>query len=368
MKYIFRAKGHKNIVATHKNTFEFTKDDSVSLDGDCIIGVGADFSAKHLKELAGRHSRIRMRITAGSASDTIDFIANKSFSSDKELVVRLSEFNSERTLGFRATKSAKHLNRELAKRLSDPSREIKVEMESVVKAVLFDFDDTIEELRSALVITHNKIARKILDMYGVYEPTTVDLLYQIDREFSLKGPHSPPDNYDRHIWFAEYFKRVGIKATKQQIDDMVTLYWRFVIEAVKPMPHAQEVLRTLKSDYKLAVMTDSDGDRRLKAERIKAVGLGEFFDFFITGDDVGINKPDKEFYFQIFKKLKVSAEECIMVGDKPQVDLELAKKLGMKTIWMKHGEWTRRLGDTHFDYVDYEITDLKQLLEIMKEV
>ena len=49
MKYSFHAFGHKNLLGTHKNTLEFTKDKNLTLKGDCIVGVNADFDAGELK-------------------------------------------------------------------------------------------------------------------------------------------------------------------------------------------------------------------------------------------------------------------------------------------------------------------------------
>ncbi|MEM2907042.1 MAG: DUF371 domain-containing protein, partial [Candidatus Odinarchaeota archaeon] len=45
------ARGHPNITATHKTTFEFTKEESITIKATCIVGVKAskglpDFSEK----------------------------------------------------------------------------------------------------------------------------------------------------------------------------------------------------------------------------------------------------------------------------------------------------------------------------------
>ena len=39
----FRIYGHKNMLAIHKNTLEFTKDKELTKRGDCIVGVNSDF-------------------------------------------------------------------------------------------------------------------------------------------------------------------------------------------------------------------------------------------------------------------------------------------------------------------------------------
>lgn len=368
MTYSFKAKGHENILATHKRTLEFTKDKNLSLDGDCIVGVGADFSLDELKGLIARHKQLCMRIEAGGVSDETVFTANPSFDSEREIVLRMSEFGSDRTLGFRAGKSAAQLDRKLVEKLQDPGREVKVEIGSVIKAWIFDMDNTLAEMKTRIEYAHRKLSEKLLDEYGVYAPTTMKLMMDIDYGFSRKGVGSSPSNYDRHNWFKELFRRLGIAADENRIQECVDLYWKAVHERVRMMPDADRVLQELKKDHKIAVMTDSDGDRQLKTERLKRIGLEGYVDVFITSDDIGTNKPNKEFYSRIFKRLDVKAEECVMVGDKPEVDLKPAKELGMTTIWIKYGKWTDKLGNTRFDFVDHEVKGLKQLLEIRHEI
>ncbi len=50
MKYSFICYGHKNITAKHKTTLEFTKERDLSLKGDCIVGVKADFDLLQLRK------------------------------------------------------------------------------------------------------------------------------------------------------------------------------------------------------------------------------------------------------------------------------------------------------------------------------
>ena len=48
---IFHIFGHPNIIGTHYNTLELTKDSSLTKEGDCIIGVKADFDFSELKKI-----------------------------------------------------------------------------------------------------------------------------------------------------------------------------------------------------------------------------------------------------------------------------------------------------------------------------
>ena len=48
MIYSFVIKGHENVTATHPTTFEFIRESNLSIKGDCIIGVAADFDSAKL--------------------------------------------------------------------------------------------------------------------------------------------------------------------------------------------------------------------------------------------------------------------------------------------------------------------------------
>jgi putative hydrolase of the HAD superfamily len=248
------------------------------------------------------------------------------------------------------------------------SGKIQIDIEPAIKAIIFDFDDTIEVFKKAKESTHKKIAERMLKDYGVYPDTTLKMMDEIDRKFALAGIGASTSNYDRHNWFKEYFSKIGRKASVSEIDTMTNLYWRFIIEAATPMPYAIETLKKIKEDYKIAVISDSDGEVRIKTERAKTVGVYPLVELFITSDETGKNKPNKALYEKVFAKFNVGPGECVMVGDKPQVDLKLAKELGMKTVWMKHGDWAKEFEEDHFSYVDYEITDLRQIIEILKEI
>ena len=139
MGYSFFAYGHKNILATHKTTIEFTKDRELSLRGNCILGVNADFNLIELKksmktiinESKSIKNKIKMIINLDGISDEIIAELNPDFDDDKEIVIRMGEFKSKRTLGIRADKAAAHIKRELAEKLKNPEQKIMVSITNI---------------------------------------------------------------------------------------------------------------------------------------------------------------------------------------------------------------------------------------------
>lgn len=132
MQYKFHIYGHPNILATHKTTLEFTKDVEVTLRGDCIVGVKADFELSKLKELikkAGINKKITITISTSKIKETIDAELNPNFSNNHEMVIRKTDFVSERTFAVKADKSAFELSRELVKDMKNNETRVSVVIE-----------------------------------------------------------------------------------------------------------------------------------------------------------------------------------------------------------------------------------------------
>ncbi len=132
MEYHFTAFGHPNIRATHKTTLEFTKDTNLTLEGDCIMGVKADFDCQKLREFIkackGERMRMVIRVPFGKKvlEDTIEARPNTLFNDAHELVVRKTDFRSGRTLGMHANKAAFDVNRMVIEVLRDPEQRIDI--------------------------------------------------------------------------------------------------------------------------------------------------------------------------------------------------------------------------------------------------
>lgn len=135
MLYKFNAYGHPNISGTHKTTLEFTKDKELSLAGDCIVGINSDFELKKLKEFIKKIKNKKITITIKAINDKgiqekIFAELNLNFNSDKEFVIRKTNFISDRTFAISSNKSAFDLNRDLIGFLRKKKNKISVILEN----------------------------------------------------------------------------------------------------------------------------------------------------------------------------------------------------------------------------------------------
>ncbi len=124
---IIRAKGHKNITAKHRSTFQITKDHDITKRADCIVAVSADKSlsdlSNELKKAAKKdNAKIFIKVIAGNRFEIVAGTGCEKleFTDVKDIVIRKSDFVSERTLMINADRSAADFDRQLIENLKKP--------------------------------------------------------------------------------------------------------------------------------------------------------------------------------------------------------------------------------------------------------
>lgn len=127
------AYGHENVQATHRSTFEITKESHLSKRGDCIIAVSANKGLAELsdifKEILRRcGSKLTILIEAGGASDVINAFGSPllTLTHPTEMVVRKSGYVCRRTLAIQADKAACDLSKALVEKLKIPGEEVRI--------------------------------------------------------------------------------------------------------------------------------------------------------------------------------------------------------------------------------------------------
>ena len=94
----------------------------------------------------------------------------------------------------------------------------------------------------------------------------------------------------------------------------------------------------------------------------KHLGIDDLFDgiFDITDCNL-IPKPSLEPYKKLIEKFNINPEETVFIEDIAK-NLEPAKKLGMKTVWLINDEyWGKK--DSDKDFIDFKIKNLSSFLK-----
>jgi putative hydrolase of the HAD superfamily len=234
----------------------------------------------------------------------------------------------------------------------------------MIKAIFFDLDDTLENWMIAKNAIRDRFCGFITKKYGLDKEKFFETFVKV--EYEIVGRSLNPMNYKRSVWIKEALKRFGVKTGKSELKKLDDLYWKIAFSKIRAYPDTIPTLRKLRK-YKKIIVTDSDGDKNneIKNRKISKLKLRKYFDLIVTSNETGRNKPDKKMWRIALKKFKLKPSECIMVGDKPEMDLKPAKEMGFATVWMRRGDWASRRKAKKFKYVDYEISRISDLLRIL---
>ena len=119
-------RGHPNVLSLHARTLEITKDDHLSLRGDCIVGVGAnkacaDLNPQIKKKVQDDSAVIRIELIVGNESYLISGRGDSKLTlvDTHDIVIRKTRFICPRTLSVGCDRASSDLPRGLVKMLQD---------------------------------------------------------------------------------------------------------------------------------------------------------------------------------------------------------------------------------------------------------
>jgi len=98
-------------------------------------------------------------------------------------------------------------------------------------------------------------------------------------------------------------------------------------------PDIPETLQQLSKRYSLALVTN--GRSRSQRGKIQSTALEPFFDLIVVSEEIGEDKPHPKIFQFCLESLKVSANECLFVGDHPTNDVQGALDMGMSAAWVR---------------------------------
>lgn len=118
------------------------------------------------------------------------------------------------------------------------------------------------------------------------------------------------------------------------------------------------VLEQLKNDYMLISLTNGNAN-------VEAIGIADWFDFSLSSAMVGAAKPHPAMFQEALRLSGVDSQHAVHLGDDPVCDVQGAKELGMKTVWVNH---FKKSWPSHKQEADMSIqyfSELPRVLELL---
>lgn len=189
----------------------------------------------------------------------------------------------------------------------------------MVKAVVFDLDDTLISEKEYIKSGYRHIAGIIEDRYAMDRNQVFDDLMSL---FNV----SPLNVFNR------LYDKYQIEYSKEMILDLVKEY-RGHFPDIQFYDDVLPCLSELKrSGVKVGIITD--GFAIAQRQKLKAIQVDKYFDEVIVTDELGREywKPHPRAFELMKEKFKVNFDEMVYVGDNPEKDFYISKTYPIKTV------------------------------------
>jgi putative hydrolase of the HAD superfamily len=208
-----------------------------------------------------------------------------------------------------------------------------------IKAVLFDMFDTLMMIEK----NHEFYSPSLMRMYRYLNKKGIDVSFDkfnqayikardelyVKADLNFEEPHF-------NVRVSEALRSLGydydvsspivVEATGEFCEEFMTY--------VRIDENAQAMLRSLHGKYKLGIISNF-AIPECVLKLLKNHDLDRLFDVIVVSGAVNKRKPSPEIFKSTLKALGVSASQTAFVGDTVDADIEGAKAVGMKAIYIE---------------------------------
>jgi putative hydrolase of the HAD superfamily len=205
-----------------------------------------------------------------------------------------------------------------------------------VDAVIFDFIGTLT------IIENYPYEGSIEKMFQSLVENGFDVDFnQFNREYELAYYRNREIRYQRlteinnRIWVSEALNKLGHSTTPDdfRIKLAINAFFEDYLKALKLRDSAKTTLENLKQKYQVGLVSNFTYAAVINTA-LKNLEIDSNFDAILISEAFGWRKPSPKIFIEALKRLGVEAERALFVGDTPLEDIQGAKNVSMKTVFI----------------------------------
>ena len=186
----------------------------------------------------------------------------------------------------------------------------------MIKAIIFDVDDTLIDFSRLATPVHIKVAKKL--KIKIPNKTQLNRLYG-----------KPWEAIANKFWPEKNHKKIKKEVLKE--------YKKLKF---KHFPKVNNIIKKLKSNYTLGIV--SSKPKKILISQFKQTKIPyKNFKFMHAAEDTKFNKPNPKVFSKAIKKLKIKRNEILYVGDSIY-DCIASKKAKFKFVAVLTGHYSKQ--------------------------
>ena len=202
------------------------------------------------------------------------------------------------------------------------------------KAVIFDTDNT----RYPYMPAHNEATRevenKVEKLLGI-EKLIFRKAFKEARIEIKSRLGNVASSHSRLLYMQRTIEKLQLGTRILMTLDLEQTYWRTFLSNCKLFPGVLDFIYLLKSKGVITANI-TDLTAQIQFRKLVYFGLDEFFDYVVTSEEAGADKPDSRPFNVALEKLKLNPKDIWMIGDSASNDMVGAHNAGMYKIQKVH--------------------------------
>ena len=228
------------------------------------------------------------------------------------------------------------------------------------KAVIFDTDNTLYPYIPSDLAATKAVEKKAEQLLNVSKEKFREVFEKARSQIKTQLGETA-SSHSRLLYLQRSIELLGFGTQIFLTLDLEQTYWRTFLSESNLFTDVREFLMDIKSDgISTAIITDLTA--QIQFRKIVYFKLDSYFDYVVTSEESGYDKPHTSPYQIAVDKLKIEPSDIWMIGDNPIADVAGANKFNMVTLQKIHaGIKSYKYGDNAPNLKFHDYSELRKL-------
>lgn len=201
----------------------------------------------------------------------------------------------------------------------------------MIKLVTLDLDNTLWDAETIIYDAHRAMVAWLIENVPQCEPLLGDEAWRALRKQVIRErpdiAHHPTDIRKAMLRAALTPLALDVTELEQAVDGAFNVFHEGR-NRVTPFPEAIALLTYLQDHVPVVAITNGNAD-------LNRIGIAHHFQHIVSAESAGVAKPHPDIFHKALQLAgDIKPEEALHVGDHIEEDVEAARQLGFKTIWV----------------------------------
>jgi len=138
------------------------------------------------------------------------------------------------------------------------------------------------------------------------------------------------------VWVSEALTNIRCETNSEdpRLKAALNVFFQDFIESLSLRPNSKKLILIAAEHCKVGLISNFTYAPAIYAS-LRKLGINQFFNLVLVSEAVGWRKPHRIMFGEALRILRVKGEEALFIGDSPREDIEGARALGIKTIFVE---------------------------------